>query len=73
MRTELDNLVTYRNRLNDKIYDILEKHGDNYTTEVKYKLNKIYREIDKLNRRITKIEKMENEGIQVYEPTTDFI
>ena len=73
MRTELDNLVAYRNRLNDKIYDILEKYGDNYTTEVKYKLNKIYREIDKLNRRITKIEKMENEGIQVYEPTTDFI
>lgn len=73
MRTELDNLVTYRNRLNDKIYDILENYGDNYTTEVKYKLNKIYREIDKLNRRITKIEKMENEGIQVYEPTTDFI
>ena len=70
---EIDHLVKYRNKLNDKIYDILERYGDNYTTEVKYKLNKIYREIDKLNRRITKIEKMENEGIQVYEPTTDFI
>lgn len=71
--TELDHLVKYRNKLNDQIYDILERYGDNYTAEVKYKLNKIYREIDKLNRRITKIEKMENEGIQVYEPTTDFI
>lgn len=73
MKTEYDHLLAYRNRLNDQIYDILEKHGDNYTAEVKYKLNKIYKEMDKLDRRIRKIERMENEGIQVYEPNADFI
>lgn len=66
---EITHLINYRNNLQDNVYKLLE--GE-YTTVTKHKINKLYKDIDKVNRRIKKIERLESNGIFVYEPS-DFI
>lgn len=65
MIPEINELVKWRNKLNDKL--LIISSGD-FDSTTKYTVDKIRRQINKISRRITKLEKLELSGCLVIEP-----
>lgn len=73
IQNEIKHLLDWRNKVQQQIYDILEKHSDDYNHQIEKTIDKLWKEIYRINRRITKLERMESNGIQVYEPDSSYI